>query len=365
MIQTIEPAYLPAQTMSILLDWKVTLKCNYDCSYCSTDWGHNNKIPHPPVDDCLKMLEQMYRYVDVISKYKKEKSKTAIMNLLGGEVLYHPEMERILTQSSELYKPYQDRWHLNRRLTTNATSPPEKWKYVCDNIEGITVSYHSEGPDKLKQNVKNNLIYMRDNRIKYDMVVLMHNQPAYWQDCVAFIEWCKEEKIIFRPKILEGSYFYNREQIEYLKTFYNIDLKEEKLQKLSGAGRACCGGRALCFDRNIKEKHNYFPQEVNFKGWYCSVSWFFLTANSMTQEFYSNRDCHNTIAGTLGPLATMDNMDEYINRVDAMLAQGEFPVIQCQSNRCSCGLCAPKSRDKNTLREIMSTYLNEQGMKNF
>ena len=74
MIQTIEPAYLPAQTMSILLDWKVTLKCNYDCSYCSTDWGHNNKIPHPPVADCLKMLEQMYRYVDVISKYKKEKN---------------------------------------------------------------------------------------------------------------------------------------------------------------------------------------------------------------------------------------------------------------------------------------------------
>jgi hypothetical protein len=85
----------------------------------------------------------------------------------------------------------------------------------------------------------------------------------------------------------------------------------------------------------------------------------------MTREFYSNRDCHNNIKGTLGPLATMDNMDEYINRVDAMLAKGEFPVIQCQSTRCSCGLCAPKSKDKNTLREIMSTYLNEQGMKNF
>lgn len=121
----------------------------------------------------------------------------------------------------------------------------------------------------------------------------------------------------------------------------------------------------MCFDRNIKETHNYFPQEVNFNGWYCSVSWFFLTANSMTREFYSNRDCHNTIEGTLGPLATMDNMDEYIKGVDAMLAKGEFPVIQCRANRCSCGLCAPKSRDKNTLREIMGTYLNEQGMKNF
>jgi len=365
MIETIEPAYLPAQNMSILLDWKVTLKCNYDCSYCSTDWGHNNQIPHPDVNVCIKMLAQMYEYVDTISKYKKNKSKTAILNLLGGEVLYHPEVEKILSASTELYQPYKDRWNLNRRITTNATSSLDKWRYICDHIEGITVSYHSEGPEKLKQNVKNNLLYMRDNNVKYDMVVLMNNKEDFWPDCVTFIDWCKQENIKFRPKILEGPFYYNQEQIKFLQNYYNINVKEEKLQKLSGAGRACCGGRQLCFDRNIKDTHNYFPQDVNFNGWYCSVSWFFLTANSMTQEFYSNRDCHNNIEGTLGPLATMDNMDQYITKIDSMLSRGQFPVIKCKSNRCSCGLCAPKSLDKNKLQEIMSVYLNEEGMKNF
>ena len=360
MIKTIEPAYLPNQALSILIDWKITLKCNYDCSYCSTTWGHNNKIPHPDVETCVKMLSQMYRYVDVVSKYKKPKSRKAVLNLLGGEVLYHPDVETILKKSSELYQPYADKWHLDRRLTTNATASLDKWKLVCQHIEGVTVSYHSEGPDKLKDNVKQNILYMKKIKKKFDLIVLMHNHDKYWKDCIQFIEWCKTHDVIFRPRLLDGGFQYSVEQKKYLEHYYK-NINKDKTQ----TGRACCGGRQLCFNRNLRDRNDYFPQTTNFKGWYCSVNWFFLTSNAMTKQFFTNRDCHNKLDGTLGPIADIDTMDEYTDRFDQMIEQGHLPVIKCQQERCACGLCAPKSQSAKELHDIVSVYLQPAGLENF
>ena len=55
-IDTVEPAYLPGQKLNFLIDWLVTLKCNFNCAYCGLT-GHDNLRPHPPVEKCIETLD--------------------------------------------------------------------------------------------------------------------------------------------------------------------------------------------------------------------------------------------------------------------------------------------------------------------
>ena len=40
------------------------------------------------------------------------------------------------------------------------------WKTVCDHIEGITMSYHSPGPEKLKKFFKTTVLAANNKRVK-------------------------------------------------------------------------------------------------------------------------------------------------------------------------------------------------------
>ena len=75
-LQTIEPAYHPKSKMGFLIDWLITLKCNYDCSYCGIGiFGHDNSLPHPDYEKSLRMLKQLYAYTDVMMIVKNSHSK--------------------------------------------------------------------------------------------------------------------------------------------------------------------------------------------------------------------------------------------------------------------------------------------------
>ena len=87
-IKSIGLAVAPNNTPTFLLDWEVTKKCNLDCSYCGVgiDGGHENTIPHPILDDCLKSIDFMYEYVDLYMEHKKPTQKKVILNVYGEKV---------------------------------------------------------------------------------------------------------------------------------------------------------------------------------------------------------------------------------------------------------------------------------------
>ena len=88
-IHTLESAYHPKNKMSFLIDWLVTLKCNYDCAYCEIGRnGHDNSKPHPSVYRSIIMIDQMYQYTDVVLSHKGARFKDVIMNIYGGESIY-------------------------------------------------------------------------------------------------------------------------------------------------------------------------------------------------------------------------------------------------------------------------------------
>lgn len=360
---TLEPQPNPKHKMGFLLDLLLTLKCNYDCSYCGPEengWlpGHDNSKSHPDQDVCLTMLEQGLRYVDTYMEIRKPNMRSASLNMYGGEALYRKDIEHILERSSQLYKPYENKWTLKRTLTTNASCDLGKWKNVTDHLEYITFSYHSEGPAKLQDNFFRNIEHTHNQKKNYSAIVLMY--PEQWQRCIYTLDYLQRRGYNVRPKLLDGHKgVYTKEQLRHC-----FDVMKEKdyslLDDIEGKQimtkfRACCGGRPLCVNRNFKEPRQTVPRE-DWLGWKCSVNHFFLMANCQDRKFYTNKDCHVRPDGTRGHVADIDTMPQFIEENRARLAKTKEYFYTCVQKRCICGTCAPKSLTQQGLAEVMKSY---------
>ena len=363
-IHTVEAAYHPKDKMGFLIDWLLTLKCNYDCAYCSIGpHGHDNSTKHPPLENCITMLQQLYQYTDAMLEHKKPAFKDAILNVYGGEALYHPHIENILIETTRKYEKYSNRWRLRRRLTTNATATENLWHVICEHIEGITFSYHSQGSEKMKTLFKKNIEHAVKIKKEHDIIVCMYPHLSYWQDCLDFLQYCDSNGLNARPKLLDGPLgVYAERQLEqlipYIKNFDQSDInKINKGSSVDAQSRGCCGGRSMCINRNIKEHTTMIPREVGFKGWHCSANQFFIHGNNVYGTYYTNKDCQVRLDQTLGPIATVDTMEKYIEDIKK-LNNTALPTLRCVQQKCWCGTCAPKSIHKENLDDIMKIYNN-------
>jgi hypothetical protein len=364
-LHTLEAAYHPAKKLSFLLDWLVTLKCNFDCDYCAIGPdGHDNSKAHPPKHLCLKMLKHSYEYVDCYMEQKSNRFRDVHLNIYGGESLYHPDIEELMEESSRLFEPYKNRWNINRRMTTNASATLKKWKNVVEHLEGVTFSYHPQGSEKMKNNFINNVEYFVTTKKDYDIVILMYPKEPFFTDSLNFLKNCIKNNLNARPRLLDGFLgIYSDEQLAMLRSFYvNKNTTVSSIDSISNnnsivsQGRACCGGRQMCVNRDLKNPVKFIQRQNGFEGWHCSANHWFLMMNSVTKEFYTNKDCRVRSDGSVGALATVDTIEEYIKSLKIQLQQNKNFFLKCAQKTCRCGTCAPKSMHKENLTDIMKIY---------
>lgn len=349
---SIEPAIDPNNRISFLLDWELTLKCNLDCSYCGP--GHDNTTRHPDVTQCLNSIDFMFEYVDLYMSTKPQGLKYVVLNVYGGESLYHPDIITVLEQVHQRYRPYQDRWHLTVTTTTNAIVSTRQLKKIIPLIDEFTVSYHTEATDKQKQQFRENLITIRDSGRRQKCIIMMHNQPILFEDADRMIAWLTENNINHLPKQLDGGYKYNDKQIIWFDQLNDSKTFGTTVNQQT-TRRACCGGRQLCGDQNYKERHHYTTNQ--FTDWYCSVNHFFLHIKQVTGELFSNRDCRMNFEGAVGPIGHLNNTKLMLSKLKMQLDNNILPVIQCKKSQCMCGLCAPKAKNLETYNTIMKKYI--------
>jgi len=356
-IKTLEPYASPKHKMGFLCDWRVTMKCNYDCTYCG---GHDNRQAHPDKELCLTMLGQAMSYIDTVMDVKKPRLRSATLNIYGGEALYHPDIVYLLKESSELYKKYSHKWSLTRLLTTNASCKEDKWKEVVKHLEYVQFSYHTEGPGKLKENFLRNLEVTHKSGKRYGGIVVMY--PKNWQECVYMLKFMQKKGYNIQPKLVDGpTGNYTEEHFDDLRKFWPRLSKEltDKMQNVEiiRKGRACCGERLMCINRDFKHPAKFVPQPNNsYVGFNCSANQFFLMADSHTKSFYTNKDCRVTLDGKLGALATSDTMDDYISSLKSKLENDSNTYLTCVQKTCICGICAPKSTSIDELKKVMKVY---------
>ncbi len=358
--------------MTFLLDWELTMKCNLDCSYCSPGLygGHDNSAKHPTVEDCINTIDFMFEYVDLYMQVKPKGIKYVVLNIYGGEALHHPYITDIIQECRDRYsKIYQDRWNLTITTTTNAIVSAKKLKAIIPLIDEFTCSYHSEASPKQKQQFKKNILEISSNSKQVKCVIMMHAQPDLFRDSSEMVNWCETNNIRYLPKQLDhtsdrNQFFYQPKQVLWLKDLYTqktqrsdlllkIDERKDSVN-LSDVGRACCGGRQVCLDKNLKHRHFYVGNK--FFNWYCSVNEFFVHIKQRTGEIFVNKDCKMSFDNDVGPIGHLSDPKKLIEFTRSNLKNHTMPTIQCKKDRCFCGFCAPKSKSLEDFNNIMEKY---------
>ena len=350
----LDPSGIPA----FLLDWEVTKKCNLDCSYCSTgiDGGHDNSYAHPELSDCLKTIDFMYEYVSLYMQNKKSTQRKVVLNVYGGESLFHPDIIEILTAAREKYKPYADLWELTIITTTNAVINKSIWKKIVPLIDEFTVSYHAENLPKQERLFFDNLSTLKNNNKRVKCVIMMHN--VHWNKSLSAIEFCKSNSIKYVAKAFDNdNLYYSKEQFNYLKDFWSIDTQETKEKTISICeGRACCGGRKLALNNDLRSNVT-FVQKQGFRDWYCSVNWFFLFVQQISGNLYTNKDCRMGFNGSVEPLGNMQNHQSILDNLKQQFNTKSMPVIKCAKSSCRCGYCAPKAKYLDDFKDLISRHV--------
>jgi len=368
--EVLEPAIDPANRISFLLDWELTMKCNLNCSYCEKGLygGHDNSTQHPPLDECLQTLDFMFEYVDQYMRFKPKGLRTVVLNVYGGEALHHPDIVKILGEVRNKYHAYKDRWSLTVTTTTNAIVPVKKLLSILPYIDEFTVSYHTEASAKQKQQFKENLLTIQSAGTPVKCIVLMNDQEPYFADAQDMIVWLEHNGIKMLPRQLDDTTAaknnYSSKQVTWFNQLYQsktygtsqkLKTPSDQQLNLSNTGRACCGGRQTCQDQNYQQR-NFFVLDNKFPDWYCSVNWFFLYVKQVTGEVFVNKDCQMNFAGAVGPIGTLSNTQEILDTLTNQLDSKNLPVIQCKKTVCFCGLCAPKAKDLTTYNQIIKKY---------
>jgi pyruvate-formate lyase-activating enzyme len=380
MIKSIGFALDPTNVPSFLLDWELTKLCNLDCSYCDTgiDGGHDNSTRHPPLDECLSTIDFMYQYVDLYMQHKKPSQRKVILNVYGGESVFHPDIIQILQESRNKYAEYKDKWYLTITCTTNGVVGINRWEKIVPLIDEFTLSYHSEMLPKQKKQFFDNALYLKAHNKKFKCVIMMHNNPELFADSEHTVDFCKQHIIPYVVKPLDNpgqEWAYSQEQFSKLKTFWisKVTNKQKleyasKIDLLGGSqqvqsineGRACCGGRKLSINSDLKSSVSFVPTQ-GFKDWYCSVNWFFLFVQQLTGNVYTNKDCRTSTSGQVEPLGNLSNQKLILDTLKKQLDTGNMPIIKCIKDICLCGFCAPKANNiedfKNLIRRNLETNI--------
>ena len=357
-INSIGLALDPTNIPSFLLDWELTKLCNLDCSYCPTglEGGHDNTTNHPSLEECLQTIDFMYEYVDQYMQYKKESQRKVVLNIYGGESLFHPDIVTILEEVRSRYEQYKDRWYLTVTCTTNGVVGQNQWARIVPLIDEFTVSYHAENYPKQKQQYLDNITYLKEVDKRFKCVVMMHNNEEYFADADAIVNFCKSNNIRHVVKPLDNQqpeWQYTGEQYSKLKTYWMspITVVKDRVQAIQ-EGRSCCGGRKLSLNGDLKSSVGFVPKQ-GFEGWSCSVNWFLLFVRQLDGAVYTNKDCLMSTTGNVEPLGNISDSKKIISTLKSQLETGTMPIIKCKKNICRCGFCAPKAESETDFRELI------------
>lgn len=353
----------PAEKQFFHVEWECTLKCNLDCSYCGD--GHNNSIPHPPLDESLKTIDFIFEYVSLYMKQYKPGMKHANLNVYGGESMFHPNIIEILEYAREKRLEYND-FSFFVSTITNAVVGKNQWMKIVELLDYFTISYHAESLQKQKDQVRENILYLQEQDKKFHVSIMMH--PDQWDDCTDMVEWCKDNNVKYNMRQIDHTpktkkFNYSTDQSKYLygKEMPEMGPVEKVIQffknsiDLSSKGRECCGRRPLCVNQDLSKTQTFVPDN-NFKGWSCSVNRYFLYVRQTTGEVFTNKDCRMNLNSEVGPIGYLNNASDIINELRHYVETNTLPVITCKKSSCWCGICTPKARTISLYNEVMERH---------
>jgi hypothetical protein len=141
-------------------------------------------------------------------------------------------------------------------------------------------------------------------------------------------------------------------------------MSDEKKELGLKIGRPCCGSRTMCLSKDGEERKSKFVDFREFKGWYCSVNWFFMHIEQQTDSVFHHQTCQAQFGGTRGPIGKLSESDKILEDLETYLKNGTMPTVICPKHTCGCGLCAPKSMIKEKYQQVLYSHVDKSVFEN-
>ena len=141
-------------------------------------------------------------------------------------------------------------------------------------------------------------------------------------------------------------------------------MSDEKKELGLTIGRPCCGSRTMCLSNNGKDTKTKFVDYREFKGWLCSVNWFFMHIEQQTDSVFHHQTSQAKFGQARGPIGKLSASDKILEELENHLKNGTMPTIVCPKHTCGCGLCAPKSMDKDKYQEVLFRHVDKEVFRN-
>lgn len=129
-------------------------------------------------------------------------------------------------------------------------------------------------------------------------------------------------------------------------------------------GRPCCGSRTMCLTKDNEDKKTKFVDYREFKGWMCSVNWFFMHIEQQTNTVYHHQTCQAKFDQTRGPIGKLNERNKILEELEKNLKNGTMPTVVCPKHTCGCGLCAPKSMYKDKYEKVLFNHVKQEVFTN-
>jgi MoaA/NifB/PqqE/SkfB family radical SAM enzyme len=341
-----------------LISWDMGRRCNYDCSYCPPH-RHDNTSPHASLEELQASADFVFKYAELITQYRT--SKDVCISFTGGEPTVNPvfiKFSKYLKSQYELR--YKEKFKLILDLTTNGAMSKRTAQEVANLYDHVTVSYHTEANSKLKDQSLVRTEELAASGIAIKVNVMLH--AVHFEECKTVMERLKSKNIKFIPRAIgeepnsKFAHKYTQEQIDWFQTFWGRSSQDTL------TGRPCCGGRSFktCGDSGTEEVK--FINFRKFKDWHCSVNWFFLHIEQQTDLVYHHQTCQARLDGTRGSIGKISESNAILETLKNHLEQKTMPIIVCPNQFCGCGLCTPKSNDRNKLIDILPTTISDMSI---
>lgn len=335
-----------------IVTWEMLRRCNYDCSYCEST-RHDNYSPYPSFEELKTTFDFIKNYADLYNSKRLYGDMTSI-DFTGGEPTANPNFWPLIE-----YIKTQGNFALG--LTTNGSWGPQFTKRILDNFVHVTISWHSEADQKLKDRSIKNIIDLHDAGMSVQANVMLHCD--HFDEAVEVCNLLKAKGIprlnpvpIGDGNIVRKGWFqdadgnqrrtsheYTEEQQNWFFEWMGQPRSASKSSEGTNVGRACCGGR--CTQGKVNGEWQDIKLVDNwFENWYCTVNWFFMHVEQHTGKVFHHQTCQATHLGR-GSIGNLSNTESILTNTKLFLEQDSVPAIICPNKRCGCGMCVPKSKD--------------------
>ena len=365
--------------------WDTGRRCNYDCTYCPAH-RHDNFSAHATLEELKRNVDFLYEYTDLYMQFRN--LKIANFGFTGGEPTVNPNFIPFAQYLKQQYQEkYADRWEAGFALTTNGAMSEKMGQAVMENFGHATVSYHSESDDKLKQQVKDRILQFAYQGPLHEFTVSVNVMfhAEYFDECVQLCDFLQAHEVDFVPRVIGEepdskptfAHKYSKDQLQWFKDYWKRKNEEKREQETTWAlsaasdktenkqkvignniGRPCCGSRDMMLYNGTDSRRSNFVDFREFKGWNCSVNWFFLHLEQQTDSIYHHQTCQARFDGTRGPIGKISEGHKLIEELKVKLESGTMPTIVCPKQTCGCGLCAPKSMNQDRFFDVLENHID-------